>query len=94
MATILVKGISEETLKRLKRLKVELDCETWAELLDRFASQSTHYYNVNLTRKEISEMKQGVSEFVTLANKVSKKWHGPPSVLEEFRASRRHNDDD
>jgi hypothetical protein len=33
MATILVKNLPEELLKELKRLKVELGCKTWAELI-------------------------------------------------------------
>ena len=33
MATILVKGIPEDLLKELKKLKVEMNCRTWAELL-------------------------------------------------------------
>ncbi len=82
-----MKGISEDTLKRLKKLKVELDCDTWAELLDKLSQSDRRVF---LTKQEISEMKQGVKEFVALANKVSKKWHGPPTVLEEFRASRKH----
>jgi len=89
MATILVKGVSEETLKRLKKLKVELDCDTWAELLDKLARSDRR---VVFTKKEFSEMKQGVNEYISLAEKVSKKWRGPPTVLEEFRASRKHNE--
>lgn len=86
MATILVRGVSESTLRRLKKLKVEMDCDTWAELLDRLLQQR----QIIFTREDVSEMRQGATEFVALANKVSKKWHGPPSVLEEFRASRKH----
>lgn len=89
MATILVKGVSEDTLRRLKKLKVELDCDTWAELLDKLA-RSDHA--VIFSKKDITEMKHGVSEFITLANKVSKKWQGSPTVLEESRASRRHHE--
>jgi hypothetical protein len=33
LATILVKNLPEDLLKELKRLKVELGCKTWAELL-------------------------------------------------------------
>ena len=90
MPTILVKGVSEETLKRLKKLKVELNCDTWAELLNKLARSDRS--GIAFTKQEISEMKQGVSEFVTLANKVSKKWRNPPTVLEESRASRKHDD--
>jgi hypothetical protein len=90
MSTILVKGVSEKTLKRLKKLNIELNCDTWAELLDKLACSNCN--GIAFTKQEISEMKQGISEFVTLANKVSKKWRGPPTVLEESRASRKHDD--
>lgn len=89
MPTILVKGLSEDTLKRLKKLKIELDCDTWAQLLDKLAQSDRR---VTFTKKEISEMKQGVEEYIALANKVSKKWRGTPTVLEEFRASRNHHE--
>lgn len=87
MATILVKGVSEDTLKRLKKLKVELDCDTWAELLDKLAQPGLA---VTLNKEEVSAIRQGVSEFITLANRVSKKWKGPPTIVEEMRVSRHH----
>ncbi len=87
MATILVKGVSKDTLKRLKKLKVELECDTWAELLDKLARPDLA---VTLNKEEVSEMRQGVSEFITLANRVSKKWKGPPTIVEEMRVSRHH----
>lgn len=87
MPTILVKGITEDSLKRLKKLKVELDCSTWAELLGKLAQSDRR---VTLTKSESLEMKQGVTEFIALANKVSKRWQGSPTVVEEFRESRKH----
>ena len=87
MPTILVKGVSEVTLKRLRKLKVELDCNTWADLLDKLARPDR---SVNFSKKEISEMREGVAEYVALANRVSKKWRGSQTVLEEVRASREH----
>ena len=89
MPTILVKGVSEETLRRLKKLKVELSCDTWAELLDKLSRPNRR---ITFTRDEISEMKDGVTEFVELSNKIAKKWTGHPTVLEESRASRRHHE--
>ena len=68
MATILVKGVSEDTLKRLKKLKVELDCDTWAELLDNLAQPGLA---VTLYYEDVSAIRQGVSEFRSLANRVS-----------------------
>ncbi|MGQ9538280.1 MAG: hypothetical protein ACUVTE_01650 [Candidatus Bathycorpusculaceae bacterium] len=35
MATILVKNVPEDLLKELKRLKVELGCRAWAELVEK-----------------------------------------------------------
>jgi hypothetical protein len=90
MTTILVKGLSDDTLRRLKRLKVDLDCKTWAELLDKLA-RNNQRRGVVITKKDLSEMKQGVNEFISLANRVSNKWRGSPTVLEESRAARRHD---
>ncbi|MHB1907518.1 MAG: hypothetical protein ACYCQJ_01450 [Nitrososphaerales archaeon] len=88
MHTILVKGVSDDTLKRLKKLKIERDCDTWAELLDELAKSN---HRVSFTKRDISEMREGVKEFVALADKVSKKWQGSATVLEEFRVSRKHD---
>ncbi len=87
MPTILVKGLSQETLKQLKRLKVELNCESWAELLEKLSEPQR---SVSFTEGEVSEMKEGVREFIAISNKVSRKWRGSPTVVEEFRKSRRH----
>ncbi len=87
MPTVLVKGLSEKTLKQLRRLKVELDCRSWAELLEKLSEPKRE---VSFTNGEILEMKQGVREFIALSDNVSKKWVGKPTVVEEFRKSRRH----
>ncbi|MGI0079977.1 MAG: hypothetical protein ACRECH_10165 [Nitrososphaerales archaeon] len=87
MPTILVKGLSEDTLKQLKRLKVELNCDTWAELLERLSEPQ---HKVSFTKDEVFEMRQGVKEFVRLTKSISKKWRGPPAVVEEIRKSRKH----
>jgi hypothetical protein len=34
MPTLLIKNISEELLKELKKIKAEAGCSTWAELLE------------------------------------------------------------
>lgn len=88
MPTILVKGLSEETLKQLKRLKVELDCNSWAELLEKLSE--TRPDAISFSKEELSEMRQGAKGFLALANSISKKWSGKPTVVEEFRKSRRH----
>ena len=88
MPTLLVKGLSEDTLKQLKRLKVEFDCDTWAELFDRLVAPN--HRELAFTKNEIADMKQGVREFISLADRVSGRWRGQPGVLEESRKSKRH----
>jgi hypothetical protein len=87
MPTILVKGLSEETLKQLKRLKAELECDTWAELLERLSAPQL---KVSISREDVSKMKKGVREFIALSNHISTKWNGAPTIVQEFRKSRRH----
>jgi hypothetical protein len=89
MHTILVKNVPERLLKELKKLKVELGCKTWAELLEllvKFSPKET----VSLSKSDIENIRKGINEFLELGKAVSKKWVGPPQVLEEFRKSRRH----
>jgi len=90
MATILVKGLSEDLLKELKRLKVELNCRTWAELLTKLVEAKEP---ILLSEKELNRMRNGVKGFLKLSKVVSKKWTGAPTVLEEFRRSRAHESD-
>lgn len=87
MATILVKGVSEDTLKQLKRLKVELNCDTWAELLDQLTRSPR---NISFKKEKLLEMERGVKDFISLGNIVSKKWTQSPTVLDESRKSRKH----
>lgn len=87
MATILIKNVPEDLLKELKRLKVELGCRTWAELL---AKLVTSERTIILTRDKLDEMRSGVQGFLQLKNSVSSKWIGPPTALEEIRRLRRH----
>lgn len=87
MATILIKNIPEDLLKELKRLKVELGCKTWAELLAKLVASENV---ILLTKDKLDEMKSGVQGFLQLKRVVSGKWVGPPTVLEETRRSRRH----
>jgi len=35
MPTLLVKNVSEDLMRELRKLKVELGCRTWAELLEK-----------------------------------------------------------
>jgi hypothetical protein len=87
MATILVKGIPEEVLKELKRLKVELNCKTWADLFGRLVELREPLV---LSNDDVKKMDGGVQNFLRLGVVVSKNWSGAPSVMGEFRKSRRH----
>jgi len=86
LATILVKNLPEDLLKELKRLKVELGCRTWAELLARLAESE----RANSSGEKLNEMREGVRGFLGLKSAVSGKWKGRPTVLEETRRARAH----
>jgi hypothetical protein len=86
MPTILVKNLPEELLKELKRLKVELGCKTWADLLSELVSSEKTLLNEDLN----SKTETGIKNFLNLKNAVSTKWNNNPTVLEETRRSRRH----
>jgi hypothetical protein len=86
MATILIKNLPEDLLKELKRLKVELGCKTWSDLLSELVA---YREPIILSEEDRSRMKRGVEGFLGLRNEVSRKWKGP-SVLEEIRRSRHH----
>ncbi|MEM3383883.1 MAG: hypothetical protein QXD42_06155 [Nitrososphaerales archaeon] len=87
MATILIKGLPEDLLKELKRLKVELSCKTWAELLAKLVALKE---TVFLSEEDLKRMRMGVKGFLNLRETVSKKWVGPPTVLDEIKRSRHH----
>jgi hypothetical protein len=87
MATILVKNLPEELLKELKRLKVELGCKTWADLLSELVITSEETL---LKEEKNSQTETGVKNFLNLKTAVSTKWNSSPTVLEETRRSRRH----
>jgi hypothetical protein len=87
LATILVKNLPEDLLKELKRLKVELGCKTWAELLSELVTAKE---TILLTQEKTRQMKTGINNFLSLRGEVSRKWAGHPAVLEESRRSRRH----
>ncbi len=75
-------------LKELKRLKVELNCNTWAELLAKLTESKGA---VILSNEDAEKMRRGVKGFLSLTEEVSRKWAGAPSVLEELRKSRHHD---
>ena len=87
MATILVKNLPENLLKELKKLKIELGCKTWAELLSELVTRNE---TILLTEEKTSQMETGVKNFLNLRREVSSKWSDGSTVLEETRRSRRH----
>lgn len=87
MATILVKNLQEDVLKELKRLKVEMGCKTWAELLERLTMSKE---TLLIGEKELREMKTGAEGFLRLRRTVSQRWTGPPTVVSELRRTRSH----
>ena len=87
MATILIKNLPEDLLKELKRLKVELGCRTWAELLSKLVESERA---ILLTQEKLEEMRTAVKDFLKLKRVVSSKWTGHPTMLEEARRSRDH----
>jgi len=71
MATILIKNVPEEILKELKRLKVELCCKTWADLISVLAVTKGRDC---LTEKERQRMKKGVEGLLSLSPEVTRMW--------------------
>ncbi len=87
MTTILVKNVSEGLERELRKLKAELGCRTWAELLAKLIeSEEARQPNDETLRR----MKLGVQGFLQLRTTVSSKWRGRPGVVEEMRKSREH----
>lgn len=82
-----MKNVPEGVLKELKRLKAELDCRTWAELLARLIESER---TISLSEEKLEEMRTGVQGFLKLRKPASHKWTGRPGVLEETRRSRSH----
>ena len=87
MATILIKNLPEDLLKELKRLKVELGCRTWADLLEKLVESEKA---ISLDEEKLQEIRTGVQGFMKLRRVVSTKWIGSPTALEETRRSRGH----
>jgi len=87
LATILVKNLPEDLLKELRRLKVELGCRTWAELLARLVESEEE---ISLSEEKLKEIRAGVRGFLKLKSVVSSRWTYRPTVLEEVRRSRDH----
>jgi hypothetical protein len=88
LATILVKNLPDGLLRELKRLKAELGCRTWAELLANLVESER---TISFGEEKLSEIRTGVQEFLKLRSVVSDRWTGHPDVLEETRRSRAHH---
>ena len=89
MPTLLVRNVPESLMRELRRLKVELGCRTWAELLERLVRVGSD--EVIVIEKE--EMRKAVDDFLKLREIVTSRW-GEGTVLEEFRRARGHEDSD
>jgi len=87
LPTILLKNLPEDLLKELKRLKVELGCKTWSELLAKLVESERAF---SLREEKLEDMKTGAQGFLKLKRIVSSRWSGSPTVLEETRRSRNH----
>ena len=68
MPTILIKNVPEDTLKELKRLKVELGCETWADLLSEL---TTSCETASVDAEQKRRMRKGVDGLLSLRSKVT-----------------------
>jgi len=88
LATILVKNVPEGLLKELKRLKADLSCRTWADLLAKLVESER---TISLSDEKLNEVRTGVEGFLKLRSIVSNRWTGGPTVLEESRRSRAHD---
>jgi len=89
MPTLLVRNVPESLMRELRRLKVELGCRTWAELLERLVRVGSG--EVIVIEKE--EMRKAIDDFLKLREIVTSRW-GEGTVLEEFRRARGHEDSD
>lgn len=87
MATILIKNVPEDLLRELKKLKAEMGCKTWAELLAKLVRTERM---ILLTDDDFKKMKEGVQNFLNLRSIVSERWRGQPTVIDEIRRSRHH----
>jgi len=81
---LLVKNVPEDLMRELKKLKVELGCKTWVELLEMLVERQRV-----IVVEEAERTRGAVEEFLALRGVVTAKW-GEGSVLEEFRRARSH----
>lgn len=84
MPTLLVKNVPEDLMRELRRLKVELNCKTWVELLEKLVERQKI-----IIVEDAERVEKAVEQFLALREIVTSKW-GDGSVLEEFRRARGH----
>jgi len=89
MPTLLIKNVSEELLKELKKIKAEAGCRTWAELLEYLVKIKVNKQIVIIDEKYREKAKKAVDEFLKMSDEVTTKWK-EGSVLEELRKARGH----
>jgi len=89
MPTLLIKNVSKELLKELKKIKAEAGCRTWAELLEYLVKIKANKQIVIIDEKYREKAKKAVDEFLSMSDEVTRKWK-EGSVLEEFRKARSH----
>jgi len=87
LATILIKNLPEDLLKELRKLKIELGCRTWSELLAKLVESERA---ASLSEERLQQIRAGVQGFLSLKSVVSSSWTGHTTVLEEVRRSRAH----
>ena len=75
-------------LSELRRLKKELKCKNWSELLEKLVKyrQRRVFF---ISNKELREIEKGKDDLLKPRKVVSKKWMGELGVLEESRRSRK-----
>ena len=88
MPTLLIKNVPHDLMRELKKLKVELGCRTWAELLEKLVKLKSREI-VLIEDKDLESMKRAVDEFLKLRDDVTRRW-AQGGVLEEFRRAREH----
>ena len=65
MPTLLVKNMPEDLMRELRRLKVELGCRTWVELLQKLVRLRLRDVVV-IEGEDLEEMREAVDEFLEL----------------------------
>jgi hypothetical protein len=74
MPTLLIKNVSEELLKELKKIKAEAGCKTWAELLEYLVKIKVNKQIVIIDEKYREKAMKAVDEFLSMSDEVTRKW--------------------